>query len=153
MLNSGLYTYNKRGTRMLVSTDYKEFNNQTNFISNGNVIANTQYSMNIRNVFETDCNGCSFDVGELRRYDLKFFIQNFDYEMKRFFNEFKENCYLYEFSIYNKKKERKKVIGWLVYNEQHNHLLKYHVSDDFKFYNKGKSVLDLADKIISSKNF
>ena len=45
---SELYTWSKNGMKMILNTDFKKFNKQTNYISNGNVIANTQYSNYIR---------------------------------------------------------------------------------------------------------
>ena len=147
---NNLYDYNKRGTRMLVDTDYKKFNKQTNYITYGNVISGTQYSNYIRGNEELENYGNKFEFGELRNYDLKFFIPYFDNEMSDYFRQFTEKCCLYEFYTYNKEKREKEVIGWLVFDYTHTHLLKYHVRDNFKYQNKGKSVLDLMNKIIYS---
>lgn len=60
-------------TRMLVDTGWKTFDRQTNCISAGNVIANTQLSTYVRPYRETECNGLSFKPGELLEADLKAF--------------------------------------------------------------------------------
>ena len=146
-----LYSWNKRGTRMLIDTGYKRFDKQTNFISYGNVLSNTQYSFYIRNKFDTECNGSNFETGELRNFDLKYFTKYFDNNMKEFFNQFFGSCCLYEFSVYNKKNNQKDVIGWLVFDYSHTHLLKYHVNNYFRFLNKGNKVLNKMQKIIEEK--
>lgn len=65
--------FNKRGTRQLIDTGWKTFDRQTNCISTGNVIANTQLSLYIRPYHETECNGYTFKPGELLEADLKSF--------------------------------------------------------------------------------
>ncbi len=65
--------FNKRGTRQLVDTGWKTFDRQTNCISTGNMIANTQLSLYIRPYRETECNGNAFKPGELLEADLKAF--------------------------------------------------------------------------------
>lgn len=143
---SELYSYSKNKMKMLVSTDYKKFNKQTNLITYGNVLSGTQHSNYIRSTNEVESYGNKLQVGELRNYDLKFFTPNFDNEMKNYFKQYTDKCCLYEFYTYNK--EKKDVIGWLVYDNEHNHLLKYHVNNNFKYQQKGKSVLDLVHQII-----
>ena len=145
-----LYSWNKRGTRMLVDTGYRRFDKQTNYISYGNVITNTQYSMYIRDKFETECNGSNYETGELRNFDLEYFTKYLDNNMKEFFNQFFSSCCLYEFSVYNKNNNQREVIGWLVYNKEHTKLLKYHINNNFRYAEKGKSVLDKMQKIIEN---
>ncbi|MBO7695721.1 MAG: hypothetical protein J6T10_24085 [Methanobrevibacter sp.] len=145
-----LYSWNKRGTRMLIDTGYRRFDKQTNYVSYGNVISNTQYSMYIRDKFETECNGSNCETGELRNFDLEYFTKYFDNNMKEFFNQFFGRCCLYEFSVYNKKNNQREVIGWLVFDYSHTHLLKYHVNDYFRFLDKGNKVLDKMQKIIEN---
>ena len=65
--------FNKKGTKQLIDTGWKTFDRQTNCISTGNVIANTQLSLYIRPYRETECNGLSFKPGELLEADLKAF--------------------------------------------------------------------------------
>lgn len=65
--------FNKKGTKQLVDTGWKTFDRQTNYISTGNVIANTQLSSYIRPYRETECNGLTFKPGELLMSDLKAF--------------------------------------------------------------------------------
>ena len=65
--------FNKKGTKQLVDTCWKTFDRQTNCISTGNVVANTQLSLYIRPYQETECNGFTFKPGELMEVDLKSF--------------------------------------------------------------------------------
>ena len=67
--------FNKRGTRQLVDTGWKTFDRQTNCISAGNVIANTQISTYVRPYRETECNGLTFKPGELMTLDLKPYVK------------------------------------------------------------------------------
>ena len=59
--------YDKSG-RQIVSSAWKEFNQQTNCISTGNVYANTQYSSFIRPWKEKECNGHVNPEGHLVIY-------------------------------------------------------------------------------------
>lgn len=65
--------FNKSGMKQLVDTGWRTFDRQTNCISTGNVVANTQLSLYIRPYRETECNGHTFQPGELLRADLKAF--------------------------------------------------------------------------------
>ncbi len=69
--------YNKTGTRMIVDTGWKEFDRQTNCITTGNAVCNTQISSFIRPYSDTECNGFTFKPGELLEADLKPF-QKYD---------------------------------------------------------------------------
>lgn len=63
--------FNKTGTRQLVDTGWKTFDRQTNCISTGNVVSNTQFSSFVRPFGETECNGTHFHPGELLDFDMK----------------------------------------------------------------------------------
>jgi hypothetical protein len=65
--------YNKKGTKQIIDSGWKEFDRQTNFLATGNVIANTQISFFIRPWCETECNGFTRREGELMKYDLNQF--------------------------------------------------------------------------------
>lgn len=56
--------------KMHFESPHRTFNRQTQCISTGNVIANTQYSNYIRAYSETECNGFDFALGHLQDYDL-----------------------------------------------------------------------------------
>lgn len=45
-------------------------------IDNGNTIGSTQFAMYIRGKLDTECNGFTFPVGQLRDFDLKPFIHD-----------------------------------------------------------------------------
>ena len=61
--------------RMLMESGHKTFDRQTNCISTGNVIANTQLSFYIRPYSRVECNGRKFPPGHLRNYDLKWWTR------------------------------------------------------------------------------
>ncbi len=65
--------YNKTGTRQLIDSGFKEFDRQTNCISTGNCLFNTQVSSFIRPWSLRECNGYTFPEGQLMNYDLKQF--------------------------------------------------------------------------------
>lgn len=67
--------FNKRGTKMLVDTGWKTFDRQTNCITTGNAVCNTQMSTYIRPFSETECNGRVFRPGELMAFDLKPYVR------------------------------------------------------------------------------
>lgn len=109
---SKFYKWNKSGSRMILDTKLKTFNTQTDLITIGNVIADTQYSNYIRPYNEMECNGRTQPKGELRDYDLQFFTLNEkvrNYVLKHTENE---NGILYQFHFYNARKE-KIIIGWI----------------------------------------
>lgn len=49
---------------------HKTFNRQVNYISTGNVVANTQYSNHVRAYGEIECNGFTNPPGHLQNWDL-----------------------------------------------------------------------------------
>lgn len=109
---SKFYKWNKSGSRMILDTKLKTFNTQTDLITIGNVIADTQYSNYIRPYNEMECNGRTLQKGELRDYDLQFFALNEkvrNYVLKHTENE---RGILYQFHFYNARKE-KIIIGWI----------------------------------------
>lgn len=65
--------YSKNGKRQIVDTGWKTFDRQTDCISTGNAVCNTQLSAYIRPWSETECNGYTFKPGELLEVDLKSF--------------------------------------------------------------------------------
>ncbi len=63
--------YSKDGMKQIINSGWKLFDEQTNCISTGNVIANTQFSLFIRPYSETECNGLENPKGHLMNFDLK----------------------------------------------------------------------------------
>lgn len=55
----------------IFKSGHKTFDKQTNIITTGNVIANTQISGYVRPKSETECNGFIVDPGTLQAFDLK----------------------------------------------------------------------------------
>lgn len=118
--------YNKRGTRQIIDTGWKEFDRQTNLITTGNVFANTQYSSYIRPWKETECNGFVNKEGHLMNYDLRPFVQ---YRMPRHIEAIirdkdrADSVILYMFFILNEQKQVEP-FGWILTDRQHNYLAK-----------------------------
>lgn len=65
--------FSKNGMKQIINSGWKEFDNQTNCITTGNVIANTQYSSFIRPWKERECNNNIFPEGDLMRFDIEHF--------------------------------------------------------------------------------
>lgn len=71
-------TYSKDGMKQVISSGWRLFDRQTNCISTGNVIADTQFSSFVRPWRETECNGfirpeghlMDFDLGPFRKYGI-----------------------------------------------------------------------------------
>ena len=131
--------FNKSGMKQIINSDYKLFNKQTNCISYGNVIANTQYSLFIRPYGQTTCNNHNFSEGELMRSDLKYFgnipahIENKLYAKDR-----KESYILYEFFVY--RNGNKDIIGYVLTDKNYN-LITYDVLESYNNYNKRLSAI------------
>lgn len=114
-----MYSWSKNGMKMIIDSGFKEFDKQTNCLSRGNAIANTQYSNYIRPYYETkNPVGQEVEKGFLRDYDLKYFSLN---KMTNSFRDWLDNItkndkvMIYEYFIYRNK--QKEVIGWLVQSE------------------------------------
>ncbi len=118
MENKKLYSWSKDRMKMIINSDFKTFNKQTNCISKGNVIANTQYSGYIRPYTEIECNGKINEKGFLRDYDLQFFGEdcknwsNIKDYVKSITTE--KGCMLYEFSYYSSSNHNRIVFGYIV---------------------------------------
>lgn len=106
-----LYKWSENGMKMIIESDFKAFNKQTNYISQGNVCANTQYSNYIRNYNEIECNGNTYEKGFLQEYDLKFFTC-IPQRLKDYIKNSNQKMVLYEFFIW--KNQKKDVIGYLL---------------------------------------
>jgi len=112
--------FNKNGMKQLTNSGFKEFDKQTNLITYGNVIANTQNSSYIRAYNNTTCNYNEFEKGYLQATDLQWFNGVNKEKVKELSKN--EPVILYQFYIYNKKKE-KDVIGWIVTDTKHEKVL------------------------------
>lgn len=109
-------TYNFDGSRQIVSTGWKQFDTQTNCITYGNVLSNTQYSGTIRPYNETECCQKTFEKGKLMDFDLEPFkrhgIPN-DISAILKDKERKEKNLLYMFYVRNKKGHAEP-FGWVL---------------------------------------
>lgn len=107
--------------KMHVDTDFVLFNKQSNLISTGNVMANTQFSWFIRPYKETKCNGFDFKEGELLNSDLKYF-NNLPQRISDILRDKeRETSYiLYEFFV--TKNHEKDIIGYIITDANHDHV-------------------------------
>lgn len=105
--------YTKNGMKQIIDSGFKLFDKQTNCISYGNVIANTQYSSYIRPWKRVECNGHTFREGHLLNTDIQHFgplprrIRDLLYDPER-----EKSVILYEFFVH--KEYVKDIIGWVV---------------------------------------
>lgn len=63
------------GNKMLIESGHKTFDRQTNIITHGNAVANTEFGSYVRPSSELECNGFMNAHGHLQDYDLKPFEQ------------------------------------------------------------------------------
>lgn len=96
------------GNKMLFESGHKQFDRQTNLISTGNIIANTQRGGFIRPRKCTECNGLTRPEGHLREFDLRGW-DRMPREIKDKVLELTEDdsVILYRFHHYNNN-------GWMV---------------------------------------
>lgn len=149
-MKNKLYTWSKNGMKMIINTDFKEFNKQTNCISGGNVIANTMHGSYIRPYNETiNPVGEEVEKGHLQDFDLKYFsISN---ELRELIKEQEKSVCLYEFFIY--RNNYKDIIGHLVILEGKTI---YKKIKDGAYLNclqreKRQNVLDYCEKILKEE--
>ena len=146
MKNSNFYMWSKNGMKMIINSDFKEFNKQTNLITSGNVIANTMWGLYIRPWNETECNGLTFKEGELFEQDLKHF--NITRAMREYIKSLNKQVILYEIFIYRNGK--KDVIGWLI--EDKGRIIDMTVANSIGNYRKRFSALETVKNIIEEGN-
>lgn len=150
-----LFKWSNDGMKMIIKSGYGLFNRQTNLITEGNCISNTQYSMSIRPYTETKVNGLERPLGYLQDYDLsEFETSKMDNNFLDYIKSFKNSITLYEFYVYRKinkddEYRTKDIIGWLVVSN--NEIVAKEVCDYYRQKNNAqrKKALDLCDKIIS----
>ena len=135
--------------KMHFESAYKTFNEQTNLISTGNVIANTQFSSYIRPYNETECNGLTRPAGELLKFDLQYFrniperIINILWDKTR-----TESYILYQFSVYNKKYNERDIIGYVL-TDYNDNLITYAVTCNYGscYYKRESAILECIEYI------
>lgn len=141
--------FNKSGMKQIVNSGYKLFDNQTNCITTGNVMSNTQYSSYIRPYKEV-VNGYHIGKqGDFLKFDMKNFnripksIKNFLTDENRV-----DSVILYEFFV--NRNRRIDVIGYVLTDKNHN-LIKYYVEEG-NWYFKREMAIREAMKYICNSN-
>ena len=135
--------------KMHFESDFKTFNKQTNLISTGNVIANTQYSNCIRPYGETK-NGCfEMKPGQALNFDLQFFdyipecIRGLLMDRSR-----TETYILYQFCTWTNG--RKDVFGYILTDINHNFITDCIVNCYGKSFWKRWSALNECKKYVTN---
>lgn len=116
------YVFDKRGMKQVFESGFKTFDQQTNIITTGAVIANTQISEYIRPWSEVKNYGYVGQPGQFMKYDLQFFgnipdekIRSIIYDRDR-----KESVILYKFFIHTPYGIDP--IGFVLTDYDHKHL-------------------------------
>lgn len=121
--------------KMKMETGLKIFDKQTNLVTTGSVIANTQFSMYIRSFDTVKAYGDrTYRKGDLQNFDLAYFKGNIpSYILEKIRNLGKDrDLYVYEFFHVNARKE-KSVHGYVVTTKDHE-FLEYFVTGTSKSY-------------------
>lgn len=147
MKKSNFYSWSKNGMKMIINSDFKEFNKQTNCISSGNVIANTMWGKYIRPWNEIiNPVGDVVEQGRLFNFDLQYFhISN---AMREYIKSLNRQVVLYEIFIY--RGQRKDIIGWLI--EDKGKIIDITVAYSRGDYRKRFSALETVKNIIEEEN-
>jgi len=122
---------------------HKTFNSQTNVISTGNCVVNTQYSSYIRGYKETECNGLVYPEGHLQNYDLEIFSLRSD--IRNYIREKlsgRESGILYWFFYHSKGK--RVTIGYILTTAKHFLIKKWYTL----YSEKAASALDECCKYV-----
>ena len=122
------HVYNPTGTKQLINSGWKLFDEQTNLITTGNVSSNTQQSSYIRPWTETECNGrtnpeghlTNFDLQPFRKYRIPTVIDKIVSDKNR-----KEPVILYMFHVWSKD-QHVLPFCWVVTDTNHK-LLKHFI--------------------------
>lgn len=147
MKNSNFYTWSKSGNKMIINSDFKEFNKQTNLITRGNVIANTMWGNYIRPYNETiNPVGQVVPEGHLFNFDLQYF--HISKSMREYIKSLNREVVLYEIFIY--RNGRKDIIGWLI--EDKGRIIDMTVANSIGNYRKRFSALETVKNIIEEGN-
>ena len=112
--------WNKSGTRQLIDSGWKEFDRQTNIITSGNAMCNTQYSTCVRAWNDCECNGKTFSKGEVAKFDMGAFgrlnipqwVKNIAFDKER-----TEKIWVYMFFTTNENGIEP--FGWVVTSYNH----------------------------------
>lgn len=140
-------TYTKDGMKQIVNSGWKLFDDQTNVITTGQVMANTQYSMCIRPWKETECNGWTNPEGYLMRFDMQPFTRhNIPRRIKELLEDAgrEKGVILYMFFTINKWK-RVEPFFWVVEDYDYNVVCSQLVVGYGQHYTKR---LNAANKIL-----
>lgn len=137
--------------KMHMDSGFKLFDKQTNLISTGNVMSNTQRSFFIAPWNETSRNGkTDWEPGHLCKADMHF--GRFDGDLPKKIREIlfdkdrKESVILYAFRVW--KKDYEDVFGYVVTNTKHEHIYHTVVCEGNCSYHKRDLALQEAMKYV-----
>jgi hypothetical protein len=139
--------YTKLGN-MIIESGYKVFDQQSNCITRGNAICNTQYSLFIRSHEDTENYGFYFKRGELLESDLAHFkpyTPNYILQKIREYNK-KDRSYFYMFFI--NRGGRMKPWGFLLLNYESDKII-FQQAVGTHLWKKEKALNYLKDLLIT----
>jgi hypothetical protein len=122
--------------KMFINTGHKTFDRQTNVISIGNVISNTQYSSYIRpmNLLKNPV-GQQVPYGYLTEYDLRPFVEYFrlPQKIKAKIKNYVQDKEAILYCFYHHRKNKYIIHGFVLTDAQHN-LIEFWVIGGIKSY-------------------
>jgi hypothetical protein len=121
--------------KMHFDSPFVVFNQQTNVIGTGNMIANTQFSWHVRSYTETTCNGLTWEPGFLRETDLKRprELGVSAYILKKVREHTQEQAaWIYIFSHYSVSAKRRIIDGVVLTSYHHRLLHTWYVNRDWR---------------------
>ena len=126
------------GNKMRFESGFKTFDNQTNIITTGNVVARTQFSGYVRPKSETECNGFVRDEGVLQKYDLEegFLSSLLPYRLKKdvgILADENGGCIAYLF-FYKKSSGQRDFIGLVITSKDYKHLKTFYLTNSNKHF-------------------
>ena len=147
-MESKLYKWNKRGSRMIVDSGYKTFDNYIVAISHGNCVGGGQYSLYIRPFNETECYENTKEKGYYRNYDLSMF-NRLNSNVKNYVESITENkgCILYEF--YTMKNGEYNRIGYIVEQEGNYKIF----NNNYYAWGKKQKCLEFIVEVLKEKEY
>lgn len=120
--------------KMRFESGFKTFDNQTNLISTGNLVSNTQYSTCVRSRNTVKCGDKIFPKGDLQQFDLDHF-ETLPQDVRKFFEQgytISNNVWLYQFRHFSRGK--KIVDGFVITDYSFAKILKVWYRNWFKSY-------------------
>jgi hypothetical protein len=131
--------------KMHFESAHQTFNKQTNLITEGNVISNTQYSSLIRAFTQTKCGDWEWMAGHLQNFDLDCFRH---FNIPRVLDEVRvltedTDAYLYVF-FHASRAGTRVLDGVVLTTREHAHIKTWYINEDWR----AQDAVDMAREYI-----